>query len=76
MLSANQRDMLLKRISVLEREQIILELRQCPARFPIDFTDEWMARQPIEDLRHIFAAICLQCDHLPMASGHGIRPAA
>lgn len=77
MLSAKQREMLLSRVSRLSREQIVVELQRCPSRFPIDLTDEWIARQSIEDLRHVFAAVCLQCEHLPQRPGRiPSRPAA
>ena len=77
MLTAQQQELLLMQVASLSREQIVAEIRRCPARFPIDLTDEWMNRQPLEDLRHIFAAICMQCGHLPRAScSPRVRPAA
>jgi len=49
----------------LDRRQIIHQMRACPARFAIDLTDNWLQTQPIDELRHVFAAICIQCDVMP-----------
>jgi hypothetical protein len=38
-----------------------------PAPFPIDFTDDFLQHTPVERLRHIFVALCLQNQRMPMA---------
>ena len=75
MFSASQQHHVAQIIATLDREEIIRQLRSCNTRFPIDFTDDWLHAQRIEDLRHVFTAVCLQCDitprpHHACAGGH------
>lgn len=56
-------------IASLERDEVVRQLQTCPARFPIDFTPEWLDRQSLVELRHILAAVCQQCGHIPEAPG-------
>ena len=65
MLSPQQAEWAARVISRMDRAQIIAQLRRCPARFPIDLTPEWLQNQPLAELRHVFAAICQQCGHIP-----------
>jgi hypothetical protein len=65
MLTPQKSDHVLRIIERLDRRQIIQQMRGCTARFPIDLTDEWLQTQPVEELRHVYAAICIQCDVMP-----------
>ena len=65
MLSPRKAEQVLRLIERFDRRQIIEQMRRCPARFPIDLTEQWLNTQPIEELRHVFAAICIQCDVIP-----------
>jgi hypothetical protein len=38
------------------------------ARFPVDLTDHFLATEPLDRLRHIFLAMCLQCQRMPCAA--------
>ena len=67
MLTAAQTERVLTIIRSLDREQVVRQLRTCRARFPVDFTPDWLDAQPIDELRHVFAALCLQCDIIPHA---------
>jgi hypothetical protein len=35
------------------------------ANFPLDFTQEFLSATPLERLKHIFLAICLQSQRMP-----------
>lgn len=52
-------------VAQMQRSEIIQQMRRCPAHFPIDFTDAWFSAQSTAELRHIFAAICIQSDVMP-----------
>ena len=67
MLSREQAEHVVRRIARLDRQQVIAGLRRCPAKFPIDFTADWLDSQPLAELRHVYAAICIQCGHQPDA---------
>ncbi|HEY1684973.1 MAG TPA: hypothetical protein VGG19_09430 [Tepidisphaeraceae bacterium] len=47
-------------VASLDRPALIEQFRQCPATFPLDFTDEFLRNTPLDRLKHIFMAICLQ----------------
>lgn len=47
-------------VASLDRASLIQQYRTCPATFPLDFTDEFLRNTPLERLKHIFVAICLQ----------------
>ena len=65
MLQPQQIEELIRIVSALDREAIVREVVNCPARFPVDFTREFLNTIPLERLRHIFLALCIQCQHLP-----------
>ena len=52
-------------VSSLDRSALINQFHTYPARFPIDFTDEFLTAEPIDRLRHIFLALCLQNQRVP-----------
>lgn len=72
MLTPKQVEQVLETVNRLDRGQIVEQMRRCPARFPIDFSDDWLQTQPIEELRHVFAAVCIQCELMPQ-DGHPRR---
>lgn len=55
-------------VAEMDRAALVAQLRCCPTRFPIDFTDAWLEARPIEELRHVLAAICIQCEIIPSAA--------
>lgn len=65
MLQSSQIDDLICLVSSLDKPALVNQFRTYPARFPVDFTDEFLDRQPLERLRHIFLAMCLQNQRLP-----------
>jgi len=69
MLQSQQVEELICLVSALDREELIRQFTQYRANFPLDFTPEFLSTQPIERLRHIFLALCLQNQRMPEESG-------
>ncbi len=65
MLQPHQIESLICTVSVLDRPALVRQLQQYPSSFPIDFTPEFLETVPLDRLRHIFLALCLQCQHVP-----------
>jgi hypothetical protein len=67
MLESNQVEELICVVSAMDREALVDQFRACAYRaaFPVDFTEEFLQSAPVERLRHIFVALCLQCQHVP-----------
>jgi hypothetical protein len=72
MLQSHQIDNLLTLVSVLDRDSLLTHFHTYRANFPLDFTDSFLTTQPLDRLRHIFVAVCLQTQRLP----DGQTPAA
>ena len=65
MLEPQQVEELICIVSAMDRQALAREFRASRATFPVDFTDEFLQNTPLERLRHIFVALCLQCQHVP-----------
>jgi len=65
MLEAEQVEELICIVSAMDRPALVGRFRAYQASFPVDFTDEFLENTPVERLRHIFVALCLQCQHVP-----------
>ena len=65
MLACEQVEELICMVAVLDRESLVHQLHEFQASFPIDFTDDFLANVPLDRLRHIFVALCLQQKHMP-----------
>ncbi len=65
MLPALQVEEILTVVSNLDRPALIRQFSEYPSPFPIDFTPEFLNHQPLERLRHIFVALCLQAQKMP-----------
>jgi hypothetical protein len=59
MLSADEVESLNCLIQGLDRDEVVSRLRAFKCRFPIDFTPEFFAREPISRQRHILFGLCL-----------------
>ncbi|HEV7301753.1 MAG TPA: hypothetical protein VGN72_20620 [Tepidisphaeraceae bacterium] len=64
---AHEIEALICLIASLDREGLARYFETYQANFPVDFTPEFIATQPLDRLRHIFLAICLQSKRLPDA---------
>jgi hypothetical protein len=65
MLHGEQVEELILLVSSLDKGALVRQFAQYPASFPLDFTPEFLDRQPVDRLRHLFVAICLQSQRLP-----------
>jgi hypothetical protein len=65
MLQPEQVEELICVVSALDRPALVRQFREFRATFPIDFTPEFFATTDLERLRHIFVALCLQCQQMP-----------
>ena len=52
-------------VAAMDRPEVVRHIHDYRASFPLDFTDEFLATVPLDRLRHIFLALCLQQQHLP-----------
>jgi hypothetical protein len=66
MLPSNQIEELIVLVSSLDRTALLRQFAQYPATFPVDFTSDFLDRQPLERLRHLFVAVCLQSQRMPL----------
>ena len=65
MLQAHQVEELICLVSALDRPALMRHIREYRATFPVDFTTEFLDSAPLDQLRHLFVAMCLQCQHVP-----------
>ena len=54
-------DSALVEIAEMDRGDLIQQLKNFDAPFPIDFTADFLATQSLDRLRHIFAGLVMQC---------------
>jgi uncharacterized protein YjgD (DUF1641 family) len=66
MLQAEQVEELISMVSGLDRSAIIDQFRNFQASFPIDFSRDFLEREPIDRLRHLLLALCLQQQRMPL----------
>jgi hypothetical protein len=62
-------DELVSLIATLDRPALISQFSSFPAGFDLDFSPEFLATQPLDRLRHIFLALCLQTRRAPNLAG-------
>jgi hypothetical protein len=65
MLADDQVEELIKVVSGLDKEGLLRQFKDFLATFPVDFTADFLDHQPLERLRHLFVAVCLQSRKLP-----------
>lgn len=59
MLDLDQIDELASLVATMDRVALTEQFASYQAGFPVDFTPEFLASEPLERLRHIFLAMCL-----------------
>ena len=64
-MEAQQVEELICLVSAMDRPSLVEQFRAYRASFPVDFTDHFLQTTPVERLRHIFLALCLQCQQFP-----------
>ena len=65
MLQAPQIEALMCTVATLDRPALTEQFLCFRGPFPIDFTAEFLERLSVDRLRHIFVAMCLQCEQMP-----------
>jgi hypothetical protein len=65
MLKHDQVEELVDLVCGLDRAALVRQFRTYPSQFPVDFTPDFLEQTPVERLRHIFVALCLQNQRLP-----------
>jgi hypothetical protein len=76
MLQPQQVEDLIVLVSSLDKPALMQQFREYPASFPVDFTPDFLDRQPLERLRHLFFAVCLQTKQMPEFPQDGPAAAA
>lgn len=65
MLQSHQVEQLICLVSSLDRDALRSQFQHYRSGFPIDFSEEFLTNQPLERLKHIFVALCLQNQRMP-----------
>jgi len=65
MLMPCQIEELIELVSSLDRPALLRQFDQYQATFPLDFTHDFLNDLPLERLKHIFVAVCLQSQRMP-----------
>jgi len=52
-------------VSALDRATLVRNFLNFHGTFPVDFTRDFLEALPVERLRHIFVALCLQQQQVP-----------
>jgi hypothetical protein len=76
MLQPQQVEDLIVLVSSLDKPALMRQFSEYPSSFPIDFTPDFLDRQPLERLRHLFVAVCLQTKQMPLGPQTGPAAAA
>jgi hypothetical protein len=64
-MQSDQVEELIRVVSGLNKSALLRQFSEFPASFPVDFTPEFLDRQPLDRLRHLFIAVCLQTRRMP-----------
>lgn len=65
MLASDQIEELICVLSTWDRDTLVSQFTAFRGSFPVDFTPEFMTGLPVEKLRHVFLALCLQNQRMP-----------
>lgn len=65
MLASDQIEELICVLSSWDRDMLELQFQSFESNFPIDLSSDFIQRVPVEKLRHVFLAMCLQNQRLP-----------
>jgi len=68
MLQSQQVEDLITLVSSLDKIALIRHFQNYPATFPVDFTTDFLNRQSLDRLRHLFLALCLQSQQMPQGA--------
>jgi hypothetical protein len=65
MLDPQQVEGLVEMVAAMDRPALIEKFLTFQGAFPVDFTHDFLSAQPLERLRHIFVALCIQNGVMP-----------
>ena len=65
MLQPEQVEELICLVAAMDRPALVRQFTDFRGSFPLDFTSEFLQTTDIDRLRHIFVAVCLQCQQMP-----------
>ena len=65
MLATDQIEEMICLVAAMDRDALVDQFRSYRATFPLDFTEQFLQTAPLDRLRHIFVALCLQQQHVP-----------
>ena len=65
MLHTDQVEELITVVSSLGKDALLQQFAEYPATFPVDFNRDFLDRQSVDRLRHLFLAVCLQSKRMP-----------
>jgi hypothetical protein len=68
MLESHQVEELICVVASLDKAMLTEQFLNFQGTFPVDFTPEFLQALPLERMRHIFVALCLQAQKLPSAA--------
>jgi hypothetical protein len=68
MLGSQQVEELVTLVCGLDKEALLRQFSEYPSAFPLDFTPDFLNRLPLERLRHLFVAVCLQSQRMPVGA--------
>lgn len=66
MLESHQVEELICLVSSLDKPTLTQQFLTFRGNFPVDFTPEFLDALSLERMRHIFVALCLQSQRLPV----------
>ncbi len=72
MLQAEQLEELICLVSALDRPALMRHFEEFPSSFPVDFTPGFLETLPLDRVRHIFLALCLQCRKFPSLNDEAV----
>lgn len=67
-MEAHQVEQLITLASGMDRQTLKDNFREFDGVFPVDFTDDFLDNQPLERLQHIYVALCIQNNRIPVAA--------
>ena len=66
MLESHQVEELICLVASLDKPALATQFKEFRGNFPIDFTPEFLESLSLDRMRHIFVALCLQAQQMPM----------
>jgi hypothetical protein len=67
-METQQIEQLITMVSVMDRDALKGRFFAFHGSFPVDLSEDFLDRLPLDHLRHIFVALCIQNNRLPAAA--------